>query len=102
MPSRAKVRPSYTGTAEEPLVRAPPCSHTSTGSRAPGPGSGVQTFRLRQSSPGTSGSDRYVAKASEYGGFGAVGPKEAASRTPSQGSGGTGGLKRRGPKGGAA
>ncbi len=73
-----------------------------TGSRAPGPGSGVHTFRLRQSSPATTGSDRYCAKASEYGGFGAVGPKTPASRTPSQGSGGSGGRNRRGPKGGAA
>src|SRR5690242_10072342 len=102
MPSRAKEPPSYTGTAEEPRVSAPPCSHTRTGSRAPGSGEGVQTLRLRQSSPGISGSDRYWANASEYGGFGAVGPKVPASRSPSQGSGGSGGRNRRGPTGGAA
>ena len=40
------------------------------------------------------GSDRYFSKASEYGGFGGVGPNAPASRTPSQGSGGTGGRNR--------
>lgn len=80
----AAVVDRYGGGA---LVSAPPCSQTRTGRRAPGPGSGVQTLRLRQSSPGIAGSDRYRAKASEYGGLGAVGPKEPASRTPSQGSG---------------
>src|SRR5690606_28514861 len=101
-PWRAKAWPSYTGTAEEPRVRAPPCSHTSTGRRARGDGSGVHTLRLRQPSPATNGSERYCANASEYGGFGAVGPNAPASRTPSHGSGGTGGRNRRGPNGGAA
>lgn len=101
-PSRAKARPSYTGIADEPRVSAPPWIHTMTGRRAPGPGSGVHTFRFRQSSPGTTGSESSFAKGSEYGGLGGVGPNAPASRTPAQGSGGTGGRKRWGPKGGAA
>ena len=54
-PSRANAVPSYCGTAPEPLTNAPPWIHTSTGNPVAA-GSGVQTLRLRTSSPGTTGS----------------------------------------------
>src|SRR3954454_9321184 len=100
-PSRAKVPPSYTGTAPEPLTNAPPWIHTKTGSPE-AVGSGVQTFRLRQSSPGICGSGSKTSYGGAYGGLGTVGPYSVAGRTPSQGSGGSGAAKRRRPNGGAA
>ncbi len=104
-PSRAKACPSYTDTADEPCSSEPPWIHTITGRPAPvavGAASGVQTLRLRQSSPGTSGSGSSSSSGGAYGRLGAVGPNPAASRTPSQGSGATGGRKRLGPTGAAA
>ncbi len=83
-------------------MKAPPCSHTITGSRAPGAGAGVHTLRFRQSSPGTSGSGSSAAYVGVYGTLGAVGPYAPASRTPSQAAGGAGAAKRSAPTGGAA
>ncbi|MGX1371132.1 hypothetical protein RKD19_006491 [Streptomyces canus] len=79
-----------------PVVRPPPCSHTTTGrgraGRAP---SGVVTPRWRQSSsvlpPGTSPACCGQALAGRV-----------ASRTPDQGAGRRGGAQRSRPTGGAA
>ena len=63
--------------------------------------SGVQMFRVRQSSLWTSsalGSDGLVMPAAATL-CGAIGPNEDASRTPVQGSGGCGGRHRRSPAG---
>src|SRR4029077_15684704 len=48
------------------------------------------------------GSSRIPAYGTRYGAFGTVGPNSVASRTPSQGSGGTGACSRCSPNGGAA
>ena len=68
-----------------------------TGSRASGPGSGVQTFRLRQLSPGSPAMKFSGISASRGGGYGAlaaVGPYATAGRIPCHGSTGRGGPKR--------
>src|SRR3979409_1258406 len=114
MPSRANAVPSYPALAPEPLVNEPPWIHTKTGSPAeegpaaerPGAerpaadGSGVQTFRFRQSSPGmvTSGSSGRTG--AEYSPFGTVGPYAVASRTPVHGDTGCGARSRPRPNGG--
>src|SRR5271166_3626720 len=100
-PSRAKRSPAYWATAPEPFTNAPPCIHTMTG-RPARPGSGVQTFRFRQSSPAITGSGRSSSYGFGYPGLGTVGPYAMTSRTPSHASGHTGGLIRFGPNGGAA
>src|SRR5262245_27678814 len=100
-PSRANDCPLYTDTALEPLRRDPPWIKTMTGKPC-ADGSGVHTFRFRQSSPGISGSGSSDAKASLYGPFGAVGPYSTASRTPDHGGTGAGGANLFGPKGAAA
>ena len=50
-PSRANADPSYAPTDPDPFMNEPPWIHTSTG-RPSASGSGVQTLRFRQSSPG--------------------------------------------------
>ncbi len=98
-PSRAKARPSYQGLAGEPEMNPPPWIQTTTGSRAAAPGSGVQTLTFSVLSPGTECSGISVMPASPRWG---VGPKRAASRTPSQAAGGCGAANRRSPTGAAA
>ena len=66
------------GAGVPPAVNPPPWIHTRTGSRTL-PRSGVKTLRLRQSSPGSTGSGMIVNGRS---GCGAVGPYSVASRTP--------------------
>src|SRR5712692_7230328 len=100
-PSRANAEPSYTGTAPEPFVNAPPWIQTSTG-RPAGPISGVQMFRLRQSSPGIEGSGSSWSNGGWYGFLGTVGPNLVQSRVPVQDAGGSGGRMRRWSNGGAA
>ncbi len=100
-PSRANAVPSYCGTPPEPLTNAPPWIQTSTGSPVAA-GSGVQTLRLRTSSPGTTGSGRSRSIGAGYGGLSAVGPNAVHSRTPGQAGAGAGAAKRSSPTGGAA
>src|SRR5450755_3036005 len=111
MPSRAKAVPSYAALAPEPLVNEPPWIHTKTGSPAAGgsaaerpaaAGSGVQTFRFRQSSPGMVISGSSGRTGAEYSPFGTVGPYAVASRTPVHGDTGCGARSRLRPNGGAA
>src|SRR5579875_287455 len=99
-PSRANAVPSYWGTAPEPFTKAPPWTQTNTGRLADG--SGVQMFRLRQSSPAISGSSNSWSNGHGYGLLGTVGPNQLASRTPGQRGGGSGGRRRRSPNGAAA
>src|SRR5947209_2917270 len=99
-PSRAKADPLYNGTALLPFTNAPPWIHTRTGS--PLAPSGDQTFRLRQSVPGTVGSGRTASIGGRYPGFGAVAPNSAASRIPSHPSAGTGAANRSFPNGACA
>src|SRR5215208_2794291 len=91
-PREAKELPSYQGVEPEPVTKAPPWIHTSTGRRPPS-AAGVHTLSDRQSSPMP---DRLPPSMfSRGGGFlGAMGPKRVASRTPVHGSGGAGGRKR--------
>ena len=113
-PSRAKRLPSY--AAVELSSNIPPWIHTITGNPA-APGSGVHTFRFRQSSepdarstaanaPATSAPVLRGAgiRATGRGGAtcGGSGPSRVASRTPLQSSTGPGGRSRRSPNGGAA
>src|SRR5215472_6083536 len=100
-PFRAKRPLPYAGTAPDPFENAPPWIHTMTG-RSRLPGSGVQTLRFRQSSPGIAGSAMIASKGGKYGGLGTVGPYSNASLTPSQVAGGRGCSNRLGPKGAAA
>src|ERR1019366_7242481 len=100
-PSRANRSPAYQGTAPDPLTNAPPWIQPATG-RADSTTSGVQTLRLRHSSPGMIGSGRSASVGGEYGPCSAVGPNELASRTPSQAAWRCGAPKRLAPKGEAA
>src|ERR1700712_4300214 len=101
MPSRANDEPRYASTAPDPFMNDPPWIHTNTGNPS-ADGSGVQTFRLRQSWPGIVGSGSKRWYCGGYSPFGTVGPYRVPSRTPCQGAAGTGGCIRRSPKGAAA
>src|SRR5688500_2933686 len=99
-PSRANRLPSY--HAFDPARNDPPVIQIITGNRL-APGSGVQMFRLRQSSP--TGERSHVAGAFSVpgnGGCGGFGPSTRASRTPVHGSRGCGARRWFAPKGGAA
>ena len=65
--------------------------------RSSSPGAGVNTLTLRVASPGIAGSGMSVFSPG-FSRF-AVAPYASASRTPSQGSGGTGAANRRSPTG---
>ena len=98
-PLRAKRPPSYHLRSPPPQTLAPPWNQTATGREAPA--SGVFTVRVRQSSlwgsvTGPMGMSRSDA------GWGAIGARSTASRTPFQGCGGCGGAKRSSPTGGLA
>jgi hypothetical protein len=82
-------------------MNEPPWIHTSTGSPV-ALGSGVHTFRFRQSSPGITTSGNSVTYCGGYSPLGTVGPNAVASRSPSQGRAGWGGRIRFAPNGGAA
>ena len=114
-PSRAKRLPSY--AAVELSSNMPPWIHTITGKPGARRGSGVQTFRFRQSSEGAARSTAANAPATSPqssaapgsgppvdGGAtcGGSGPSRVASRTPLHASTGCGGRSRRSPNGGAA
>ena len=102
IPSRAKVAPSYTASAPQPNFRLPPWIQTSTGIPAP-PGSGVHTFRFRQSSPSGGLRSRSIrAFSTSSGSCGWQGPNRVASSTPSHGRRRSGGRNRSRPTGGSA
>src|SRR5215831_16544829 len=99
-PSRAKWLPSYQAVAAVPYSNIPPGIQTMTGCLAPR--SADQILRFRQPSPGIVRSGSIAVICAGIGGFGGVGPKSRASRTPRHGAMSCGGRRRLGPTGGAA
>src|SRR5581483_10407647 len=87
--------PSGTSSPAEPNSLPPPWNHTITGSGSAGAGSGVQTFRYRQSSFS-------LGVPSVDGRCGHELPKAVAARVSVHGAGGAGGRHRRSATGGAA
>ncbi len=92
--SRGKERPSNQGLAEQPARKTPPWILTSTGSPAPGDGSGANTLRFRTSWPGMTGSGISSAGPGvEIARRCTVGPKRVASCGSVHGRGGSGAAK---------
>ena len=82
-------------------MKAPPCSHTSTGRAAPSQ-PGVKTLSVRQSSSQCAPWSRPSAPTSGSSRCGCAAPKRVASRVPRQRGAGCGGRRRSAPTGGAA
>ncbi len=93
--SRASRSPSYRLSALEPATNPPPGIETSTGRRAFALRAGVQTLRVRQSSP-------ICCLGTAPGGCGQESENVLLTRMPSQTFTGCGARQRNSPTGGAA
>src|SRR5271156_2275213 len=106
-PCAARLAPSFHLPPPEPAKNPPPWHQTITDRLADASAPGVQTFRTRQSSDdGTYSaapsiiamiSGLFIVSAAVPNAAGADGLSVAVSRTPAQGAGGRGGMKRPAP-----